>query len=70
VRWFEPDISALPVGLIFEGSGISLLLKMIPIGITEKSVLNHLTPRNNHEDGSIQFNRGGSLKIRILIMGY
>ena len=39
-------------------------LKMGPIGSPETSVSNHLTPRNNPEDGRIQFNRGGSLRSR------
>ena len=33
-------------------------------GSPEKSVSNHLTPRNNPEDGRIQFDRGGSLRSR------
>jgi hypothetical protein len=35
------------------------------IGRPETSVLNYLTPRNNPEDGIIQFNRGVSLQSRI-----
>jgi hypothetical protein len=31
--------------------GYSLTLNIIPIGSPETSVLNHLTPRNNLEDG-------------------
>jgi hypothetical protein len=30
----------------------------------ETSVSNHVTPRNNPEDGRIQFNRGRSLRLR------
>ena len=37
---------------------------MGPIASPETSVSNHLTPRNNPEDGRIQFNRGGSLRSR------
>ena len=36
-------------------------LKIGSIGGPEKSVLNHLTPHNNPENGRIQFNRGGSV---------
>jgi hypothetical protein len=35
-------------------------LKTGPICSSETSILNQLTPRNNPEDGRIQFNRGGS----------
>jgi hypothetical protein len=35
---------------------------MGPIGSLETSVKNHFTPRNNPEDGIIQFNRGGSIR--------
>jgi hypothetical protein len=34
------------------------------IDIFETSVLSQLTPRNNPEDGIIQFMRGGSLRSR------
>jgi hypothetical protein len=37
---------------------------MGPIGGSETSVLNHVTPRNNPEDVKIQFHRGGSLRSR------
>jgi hypothetical protein len=36
---------------------------MEPTGSPETSVLNQLTPRNDPEDGRIQFNRGESLAI-------
>jgi hypothetical protein len=39
---------------------------MRPICISETSVSNHFTPRNNPEEGRIQFNRSGSLRSRIL----
>ena len=39
-------------------------LKTGPTGSTEMSVSHHLTPRNNPEDGIMQFNRGGSLRTR------
>ena len=42
VRWFEADVSGLPVGSHFEGSVCSS---------PETSVSNHLTSRNNPEDG-------------------
>ena len=41
-------------------------LKMGPKSSPETSVSNHLTPRNNPEEGRIQFNRGGSLRYCIL----
>jgi hypothetical protein len=37
---------------------------MGPIGSPETSVLNQFTPRNNPEDGRIQFNSSGSLRGR------
>jgi uncharacterized membrane protein len=39
---------------------------MGPIDIPETSVSNHRTSRNNVEDGRIQFNRGGSLRSRVI----
>ena len=36
------------------------------IGSPETSVLNHFTPCNNPEDGRINFNRGGSLRSRMV----
>jgi hypothetical protein len=35
---------------------------MAPICSPETSALEELTPRNNPEDGRIQFNSGGSLR--------
>jgi hypothetical protein len=37
-------------------------MKMERIGSPETSVQNHVTPRNNPEDGRIPFSRGGSLR--------
>jgi hypothetical protein len=68
VRWFKTDVSGLPIYPIFKGQAIqeeASLLKMRLIGSPETSVLNHLTGRNNPEDGRIQFNSGGSLRSRI-----
>ena len=41
---------------------------MGPICSTETSVSNHLNPRNNPEDGRIQFNRGGSVRSRVCLL--
>ena len=41
-----------------------LSLKTGPIGRPETSVSNQLTQRNNPEDRTIQFNRGGCLRCR------
>jgi hypothetical protein len=57
VRRLETDVSGLPIGPIFKGR----LLKIGPIGSPETSVSNHITQRNNPEDGVIHFNGGGSL---------
>ena len=62
VRWFETEVSELPIGLIFKESWP---LNMEQVGSTETSVLNHLKSRNNPEDGRIHFNRGESLRSRI-----
>ena len=51
VRYFETDVSGLHICSIFIG-------RPIP----ETSVSDHLSPRNNREDGRIQFNRSGSLR--------
>ena len=37
---------------------------MVSIGSPETSVLNRFTPRNNPEDGIIQFSRGVGLRSR------
>lgn len=51
VRWFDTDVSGLPVSLMFsltvEDGG--------PIDSAETSVSNHFTLRNNHEAEIIQF---------------
>ena len=39
-------------------------LKTRPIGSPETSVSDHLTPRDNPEDGRIQFNSGGKTDLR------
>ena len=57
VRWFETDVSGLDFGLI-------LLYSLNPqyrIGDPETSVSSPLMPRNNPEDGIIQFEHDGSL---------
>jgi hypothetical protein len=46
---------------------ISLTLEDGKIGNPETSVLSHLTPRNNPEDGRIHFNRCGSIKLFTLL---
>jgi hypothetical protein len=59
VRWFEIDVSGLPIGPIFkdevqEESGKKLLLGQFkPIGGFETLVSNRLAPRNKPEDGRI-----------------
>ena len=50
VRWFETDVSGLHISPIYKGE---LPLKMGPKGSPETSVSNHLTLRNNPEDGII-----------------
>ena len=51
LRWFETDVSGLPVGPIFKGSSslrrTAWPLKMGKTRNTETSVSNHITPRNN-----------------------
>ena len=41
---------------------------MWPIGGPETSLLNHLTPQNNWEDGRSHFTCGGSLRSRVPIL--
>jgi hypothetical protein len=70
VRWFKTDVSKLHIGSVFRLFSFLFLLgqwllKLGPIGSPETSVVNHLTPPNNSEDGIIQFSRGGSLQSRI-----
>ena len=55
VRWFETDVSRLPVCPIFKGQGAS-------------SVSNDVTPRNNPEDGRFQFVCAGGLRSGGLVM--
>ena len=54
--WYEIDVSGLHIGPIFKRnmSKYILTLEMGPISNAETSVSNHLTPRNNPEDGRIQ----------------
>jgi hypothetical protein len=41
---------------------------MEPIGSPETSVLNQLMPRNNPQDGRVQFNHNESLRSRIALI--
>ena len=78
VRWFETDVSGLPIGPIFNAQAVqdpwhftALRLKMAPAGSPKTSVSNHLTPRNNPEYGRIQTwrsqkNAGQSVSWQIL----
>jgi hypothetical protein len=63
---FKTDLSGLSIGTIYKGQAVqegeALPLKMEHVCAFETSVLNQLTPRNNPEDGRIQFNFGGTLK--------
>jgi hypothetical protein len=52
VRRFETDVSGLPIGSIFKGQAVRV----------EVSVSNHITSRNNPEDGRLQFKSGGSVR--------
>ena len=62
IRWFQTDVSGLPVRRFFSGQAVLGPLKMGPIYNFETSVSNHLTLRNNPEDGRIYFNSDGSLR--------
>jgi hypothetical protein len=54
IRWFKTYVSGLPIGLIFKVQATTVwFLKMGPICSPETSLLHHLTPRNNPEDGRI-----------------
>ena len=57
VRWFETDVSGLPIGSIFKIQDI-FLEQLYPWR------WDFLKPRDNPEDGRIEFNRGGSLGSR------
>ena len=68
-RWFETDVSEVPVGFHFQGPSCQASwpawpLNKGPIGRPETSVTNHLARRKNPEDGRIQFTRCGSLPSR------
>jgi hypothetical protein len=60
VSWFEIDVSGLPLGPIFKGEAVQEGEKNLTLGnmesvcSSETSVLNHVTPRKNPEDGRIQ----------------
>ena len=64
VRWFETDVSGLPIGPNFKGQ--ACILEMGPMFSPETSISNPLTPRNNPEDGRIRFYRSGSFQSRII----
>jgi hypothetical protein len=68
VRWFETRRFGITYRSHFQGSRCpfwtSWLLMMGLVGGLETLISNHLTPRNNLEDGRIQLNRGGSLRSR------
>jgi hypothetical protein len=54
------------MGSIFKGQASSWTASSLKMGLIfspKKSVSSHLTPRNNREDGKIQFNVGGSLRF-------
>ena len=54
VRWLETDVLGLPTGHIFKDEAWRAWpLKRGPIGSPETSISNHLTLRNNAEDGRI-----------------
>ena len=62
IRWFDTDVSGLPIGPVFEGLYLGLLdPRRWVSGSPETSVSNHLTPCNNPDDGP-HFNLDGSLK--------
>ena len=56
VKWFETDVSGLHVSPTVKSqtSWTAWTLKLGPMGNPETSVLNHLTPRENPEDGRIE----------------
>jgi hypothetical protein len=55
MRLFETDVSGITVSRIFKSQAVQEArpLKMRPTAL-ESSISNHLTPRNNPEDGRIQ----------------
>jgi hypothetical protein len=55
------NLVAVLVGLNFS------VVWVIAISSPETSVSNHLTPRNNPEDGRVHVNRGRSLRFRMLV---
>ena len=65
VRWFKTDVSELPMISIFKVQAFFFLYSMTfedGTDSTATSVSNHVTPRNDTEDGRIRFNRDGSLR--------
>jgi hypothetical protein len=67
LKWFETDVSGLPIGSIFKGEDALLLghldpWRWDPTGSSETSVSNHIAQRKNPEDWRIQFNHGRSLR--------
>jgi hypothetical protein len=48
---FKIDVSGLTIGPIFKGQDVLRSNKIRPVGSPETAALNHLTPRNNPEDG-------------------
>jgi hypothetical protein len=55
VKWCKNDVSGLPIGPIFKDKSVQEALPLTagPIGSPETSVLNHISPRSNPEDGRI-----------------
>ena len=51
VRWLDTDVSGPPIGPIFKGQAVE----------------DRLTPRNNPQDGRIQFNRSASQNAPLLV---
>jgi hypothetical protein len=71
VRWLKTDVSGLPIGHIFKDQvscWTAWSLNTGPVCSPETSVLNHLTPRNNQENGIIYFTHGRSLRSHMLVI--
>jgi hypothetical protein len=67
-RWFQTDVSGLPIGSVFKGQAAQWRLKLGPISGPElPPVSNHLTHLNNPRDGTTQFNRCASLRSCMLV---
>jgi hypothetical protein len=68
VRWFDIDVSGLPIGPIFKGH-CTRPLKMRCTRSPETSVQNHRMPRNNPQDGRIH--AGHNIKCSIIsVLGW